>query len=311
MSSATTTINEAGLGDQKHAQGAKTAAKLRALSKRQLATTAAIVAALATSYLGYHSYVYVSTDNASIEAKATFLSARVGGLIVSADAEENQSVKAGQVLAKIRPIEYQNALDQAEADRASLVAQVKNAELSYRRGESLFKQGAMTQERRDAAEADFRSLAQKVKSADTRVEQAKINLADTEIKAPTAGKIARKSFEVGMMANPGQPLLGFVAGGERWATANFKETEMKGVTAGKHAEVSVDAIAGRTFTGIVESISPSTGATFSLLPPDNATGNFTKVVQRVPVRVKLVDLSDEDIELLQTGLSAEVTVKLH
>jgi membrane fusion protein (multidrug efflux system) len=113
-----------------------------------------------------------------------------------------------------------------------------------------------------------------------------------------------------MMAGAGQPLFGFVSSDERWATANFKETEMKGVTPGKEAEIEVDAISGKKFEGVVESISPSTGATFSLLPPDNATGNFTKVVQRVPVRVKLINLSPEDIQLLQAGLSAEVKVKI-
>jgi membrane fusion protein (multidrug efflux system) len=198
-----------------------------------------------------------------------------------------------------------------ESDRDALEAESKAAEKSYVRTVALLKQGASTQERLEAVEAQYKSLQRKTKSADAQVEQAKLNLADTEIKAPADGTIAKKSVELGMMASAGQPVFGFVASDERWATANFKETEMKGISVGKTATIEVDAISGRTFEGVVESISPSTGATFSLLPPDNATGNFTKVVQRVPVRVRLIHLSADDIAFLQAGLSAEVRVKLH
>jgi membrane fusion protein, multidrug efflux system len=280
--------------------------------KRKLIITGVgIVAALAVSYAVYNSYYYVSTDNAEIDAKSTYLSPRVGGIVTEVDVNENQQVKAGQVLAHIRPDEYQNALKQATAERDSVSANLKAAERSYNRATQLLKQGASTQERLDSAEAQFKSLEAKLLSLDSQLDQAKLNLADTEIKAPADGTIARKSVELGMLATAGQPIFGFVASDERWATANLKETEMKGVVPGKHASVEVDAVSGRKFDGIVESVSPSTGATFSLLPPDNATGNFTKVVQRVPVRVKLVNLSAEDIQLLQAGLSAEVTIRVH
>ncbi len=279
--------------------------------KKLIISAIGVLAVTMVSYFSYQSFMYVSTDNAMVEAKATFLSPRVGGIIIQANIDENQNVKAGQILAKIRPNEYQNALDQAESDRNSLAAQVKGAKLSYYRAMGLFKQGAATQEKLDSTEAQYQSLAGKLKSAESQVEQARLNLADTELKAPADGRIAKKSFEIGMMAIAGQPLLGFVAGDERWVTANFKETEMKGIEPGKPATIKVDAISGRKFEGVVESLSPSTGATFSLLPPDNATGNFTKVVQRVPARIKLIHLTPEDVLLLQTGLSAEVSVKLN
>jgi membrane fusion protein (multidrug efflux system) len=107
------------------------------------------------------------------------------------------------------------------------------------------------------------------------------------------------------------PLIGFIDGGSRWVTANFKETEIEGVKVGAKADVDVDAISSRKFHGIVESISSATGATFTLLPPDNATGNFTKVVQRVPVRIRLENLSATDIRILRAGLSAGVKVLKH
>ena len=285
--------------------------KISSDKKKSAIVGASILAVTLLSYLGYQSYMYVSTDNASIEAKSTFLSPRVGGLVTEVSVNENQNVKAGQLLARIRPSDYQNALDQVESDRDALQAELNAAGKSYDRTVRLLKQGASTQERLDTVEAQFRSLQRKLKSVDAQVEQAKLNLADTEIKAPADGTIAKRSIELGMMAGAGQPVFGFVASDERWATANFKETEMKGISVGQSAVIAVDAISGRKFEGVVESISPSTGATFSLLPPDNATGNFTKVVQRVPVRVKLVHLSAEDIQLLQAGLSADVRVKLH
>ena len=161
------------------------------------------------------------------------------------------------------------------------------------------------------AESQYSSLQRKLQSAEAQVAQAKLNLSYTKVAAPSDGKVGKKSFEVGMLAAPGQPLIGFVAGDERWVVANLKETDMDLISVGKEVYVKVDAIPGKTFLGSVESISPATGATFSLLPPDNATGNFTKVVQRVPVRIKLSNLTEHDVDHLQSGLSADVKVKVH
>ena len=104
---------------------------------------------------------------------------------------------------------------------------------------------------------------------------------------------------------------GFVEAKDRWIMANFKETDLSDFHLGSKATVTVDAIPHKTFAGEVESVSPSTGATFALLPPDNATGNFTKVVQRIPVRIKLKDLQPDEVDHLQAGLSAVVSVNKH
>jgi membrane fusion protein (multidrug efflux system) len=269
-----------------------------------------ILALSGGSYLAYQSYYYVSTDNAMVQAATTLISSRVAGIIVKAEVNENQKVQAGQVLLEIKPEDYQSLVDQLESDRASLAAQLHGAEVNYRRVLELFHNGASTQERLDTAETQYRTLQKKLKAAEAQVNSAKLNLDDTRILAPTDGKVGRKSFEVGMMANAGQPLFGFVEGNERWVEANLKETDLDLVTEGKKAYVTVDAISGREYEGVVESISPTTGATFSLLPPDNATGNFTKVVQRVPVRIKLLNLSEHDVDRLQSGLSAEVKIRV-
>ncbi|MGZ3703677.1 MAG: HlyD family secretion protein, partial [Bdellovibrionota bacterium] len=144
-----------------------------------------------------------------------------------------------------------------------------------------------------------------------QVDQAQLNLENTKLRAPSDGFVAKKSVELGQLAAAGVPLIGFVDGGERWVTANFKETEIEGVKPGAKAHVDVDAISGKTFEGVVESVSSATGATFTLLPPDNATGNFTKVVQRVPVKVRIENISDAEREMLRAGLSANVKVSRH
>jgi membrane fusion protein (multidrug efflux system) len=264
---------------------------------------------LLASYFGYQKYRYVGTDNATVEAHATLLSSQVKGVIVRADVEENQKVKAGQVIVEINPNDYQNALDQKEANAASLAAQAKGAQQTYQRTLSLYNKGAATEERLDMAEATYQSLESQLKGAQAEAAEAKLNLSYTQILAPADGTVGRKSFDVGMFASPGQPLLGFVSSDERWVVANLKETDMEGVSEGEKAYVTVDS-SGHTYEGLVDSISPATGATFTLLPPDNATGNFTKVVQRVSVRIKLPNLSPDDIDHLQNGLSAEVKIRI-
>jgi membrane fusion protein (multidrug efflux system) len=279
--------------------------------KKTLIRIAVPIVVLALGYFIYENYMFVSTDNAQVDARATLLSAKVSGVITVANVDENQKVKAGDVLVEIRADDYQNTVARLQADQASLQAQFKAAKSSFERTSSLLKKGASTQERLDMAEAQYRSLESRLLSAEAQVNEAKFNLGYTKIVAPVDGTVGKKSFEVGMLASPGQPLLGFVANKDRWVTANLKETDLDLVAVGKKATVEVDAISGKTFEGEVESISPATGATFTLLPPDNATGNFTKVVQRVPVRIKLQNLTEAEIDRLQNGLSAEVKIRVH
>jgi membrane fusion protein (multidrug efflux system) len=279
--------------------------------KKQIIMVIVPIVVVVLGYFIYQSYEYVSTDDAQVGAPATMLSAKVSGIIVRANVEENQKVKAGEVLAEIKPDDYENVINELLGEGASLQAQLKGAQANYTRTVNLFKKGASTQERVDAAEAQYHSLESRLKAAQAQVAEAQLNLGYTKIVAPVDGKVGRKSFEVGMLASAGQPLFGFVANSERYVTANLKETDMEDVSEGKKAYVSVDAISGKSFEGVVESISPATGATFTLLPPDNATGNFTKVVQRVPVRIKLLNLTERDIDRLQNGLSAEVKIRVH
>jgi membrane fusion protein (multidrug efflux system) len=125
----------------------------------------------------------------------------------------------------------------------------------------------------------------------------------------TDGVISRKTIEVGQTVAPGQPLMALVDLDHLWVTANFKETQLRNVGPGQRVRVSVDALGGREFTGRVQSLAAATGARFSLLPPDNATGNYVKVVQRVPVKIVLDPGQDPD-HRLRPGMSVTPTVLL-
>ncbi|HET6956772.1 MAG TPA: HlyD family secretion protein, partial [Vicinamibacterales bacterium] len=129
----------------------------------------------------------------------------------------------------------------------------------------------------------------------------------TRVKAPTAGLVRRKSVEAGQIIQSGQPLMAIIPLNDVWVIANFKETQLEHMRPGQKVTVKVDAVGGKEFTGKVDSLAGATGARFSLLPPENATGNFVKVVQRVPVKIVL-DPNQDPEHLLRPGLSAEPTV---
>ncbi len=279
-------------------------------NQKKLVIAAGAAFVLGAGYLTYRSLTYTTTDNAQIGAHVILLSSRVNGTIKTVNCEENQKVKAGDVLAQIDTSDYSNASEAAEAQVSSLAARAREAEISYKRATGLFKSQAVSREQLDNAEATYKDSAAKLKAAQAQAEQATLNVGYTKIIAPVDGTVARKSVEPGQFVGPGTPLFGFVSARERWVTANLKETELKGVEPGRKAHIEVDAIPHHEFEGEVESISPSTGAVFSLLPPDNSTGNFTKVVQRVPVRIKLPNLAPEEIDMLQAGLSAYVSIRI-
>lgn len=146
------------------------------------------------------------------------------------------------------------------------------------------------------------------KKARSALDRALLDLSYTEIKAPASGRVGRKSVEVGHMISPGQPLMAVVEH-DCWVTANFKETQVGRMSPGQPVELKIDAFPGRVFKGHVESIAPASGAKFAVLPPDNATGNFTKIVQRIPVKICFDEASTKDIKgRITPGMSVMATV---
>jgi membrane fusion protein (multidrug efflux system) len=278
--------------------------------RKKIIAVVAVLAVIFGIHFTYKHMFYVETDDAQVSAHVLMLSSRVNGTILKVMVEENQKVKQGETLAQIDTSDYSTATEAAQSQVASLQARAREAETGFKRATELLKSQAIPQERFDAAQAAYKDTAAKLKQAQAQLEQANLNVSYTKLVAPNDGVVARKSVEPGQFVAVGQPLFGFVDSGSRWVTANLKETELDHITPGRPAEVDVDAFSGKSFHGEVESVSPSTGATFSLLPPDNATGNFTKVVQRVPVRIKLLNLTPDEIDRLQAGLSAVVSIKV-
>lgn len=279
--------------------------------KKKVITGAVSVAVLVAGYLTYEHFAYVTTDNAQVFGHSVMLAPKVSGYIKTVNVVEGQKVNAGDVLVNIDPRDYENTLKQAKGELSSIEARKRDAEKNYRRLVDLLAKGAVSQQQFDSSSAQYNDFKAKYEAIASQVSQAELNLANTNITAPANGFIAKKSVEVGQLATPGIPLIGFVDSGERWIIANFKETEVEGIKIDAKVDITIDAISGKSYTGKVESISSATGATFTLLPPDNATGNFTKVVQRIPVKIKFENISEEDVVKLRTGLSAFIKVHKH
>lgn len=279
--------------------------------KKKIISIAGTIVVLLVGYLTYEHFAYVTTDNAQIFGHSLMMAPKVSGYITEVNVVEGQRVAKGDVLVQIDQRDYENNLKQAKGELASIEARRRDAEKNYRRLVDLLSKGAVSQQQFDTSSAQFNDVRAKYDAIASQVAQAELNLSNTKIVAPVDGFIAKKSVEVGQLAAPGVPLIGFVDAGERWIIANFKETEIEGIKLDAKVEIEVDAISGAKFEGKVESISSATGATFTLLPPDNATGNFTKVVQRIPVKIKFVNLTPEDIIKLRTGLSAFIKVSKH
>jgi membrane fusion protein (multidrug efflux system) len=198
------------------------------------------------------------------------------------------------------------AADSARAAREAVEAAALSADKAVGAARARLAQARTGREQVDIVSARAASAAAKVEMARAALEQARLNLSYTEVKAPVAGVVSRKTVEVGQVVQAGQPLLAIVPLDDVWVTANFKESQLKAIRPGQPVEVAVDAY-GRVFRGRVDSIAAATGSRFSLLPPENATGNYVKVVQRVPVKIVLEPGQDRE-HLLRPGLSVVPTV---
>ena len=374
-----------------------------------------LVVVLVAVGLWWRSTFTEDTDDAQVNGHLIQVSARVGGQVSKVSVDENQVVKAGDVIAELDPRDYQVAVENAEAALASAEANAAAANVNVpittaNTGSSLTSAGAdvsgttagieqaqkqleaaharviqaqanstkaqadltrykplvekdviskqqydaavaaadaskaavadakaneqaasdgikVARERQTGAQAQLKfaqtgpqqvaaqsarakqALAQ-VQQAQAQLDQAKLNLSYTKIVAPTAGIITRKSVEINQNVGPGQNLTTLVSLEGLWITANFKETQLLHMSAGQSVAIEVDAT-GKTYHGKVTQIGGATGSVLSLFPPENATGNYVKVVQRVPVRIDFTDLAGEDPNhSLRPGLSVEPKVRV-
>ena len=280
---------------------------------------------------------HAETDDAQIEGHIDPVLPKVSGYVTEVLVDDNQKVNAGQVIIKIDTRDLQAKVDTARAalENSRAKVAVASANVSSARTEAvrtandLVRYGALrqkeeiSQQQYDAAKAAADSTAAAVSAAERAVTAAQADVAQKKadldyallqlsyatVTAPASGLVAKKNVEVGQFVQAGQPLLAIVEDSETWVVANFKETQLKKMRVGQPVQIEVDAYPKQVFHGRVESLAPATGARFALLPPDNATGNFTKVVQRVPVKIVFIEPPDPS-RPLRTGMSVNAIVKL-
>jgi membrane fusion protein (multidrug efflux system) len=304
-----------------------------------------------------------STDDAYAGGNVTPVSPHVAGFIAQILVEDNQPVRAGQLLIRLDRRDFQAALDHARATdaerRAALsgleakrvlqqaVIRQAEADLGVKLAQATFagkdavryRKLALTSfgttqnaERTAAADDEAQSATQSAQAgfaaarvqltvldseiAEARagiaeamadLETARLNLGYTEIRSPIDGYIGNRAAQVGAYVTSGTYLLSVIPAHGLWVDANFKEDQLAHMRAGQPATVVADVLPGKVFHGHVSSLAPGTGAVFSVIPPENATGNFTKIVQRVPVRIAL-DNADGTLGELRPGLSTTVSV---
>jgi membrane fusion protein (multidrug efflux system) len=232
------------------------------------------------------------------QAKAAAAAAAANVTQAEANAE-----RAGGDLERYRVLAARNIVSRQQLDAAEAASRADSALLLAAQ-----RNASAAGEQVTAANAALRAAAARVAAARAVRDLAALQVSYTVVTAPVAGVVSKKSVEVGQLVQPGQPLMAIVPLEDVWVVANLKETQIERVEPGAPAEIKADAYPGRVFQGYVESLSPATGAKFSLLPPDNATGNFTKIVQRIPVRIRL-DTPPDSLHLLRPGMSVDVTIR--
>ena len=331
-------------------------APARASVAKIVKVSLAVLVLLAAIGFGIHywrqSRLYVTTDNAYVNANRVEMAAQVSGPVEAVWVRDQQHVKYGELLFQIDPKPYQLAVDAAEAqlelatqsnsqDRAAVAAaraqvaqrsaELHNAQsieqraMELTRDKLISKQSAETSatERESAAAAVRAAQANleqaqsalgkagaqnaAVRAASAKLAQAQLDLIHTRITAPTNGLLANFDLRPGSMAQASVPLFTVIGDDEYWVDANFKETELRRVHVGQSARVVADMYPDKVFDGEVQSLSGGAGQSFSLLPAQNATGNWVKVTQRVPVRVRI--LNPDPDHPLPIGTTA--TVRVH
>ena len=288
------------------------------------------------------------TDNARVRQHVTPQNTRVQGFVKEVRFEEFQHVKKGDTLVVIEDTEFRLRLAQAQADLARAEegskatgssiatteagmqvtdasieearAHLDNARREDARFETLLAKEAVTRQQYDNVHTAYLSVKAEqghhlsasistLRLAQAAVQLAQLNLSYCYIIATCDGVVGTKDIQEGMLVQPGQTLVNIVDAGSLWVEANYKESQLDHIHEGSEAQLTVDAVPGVVYRGRVERISRATGSAFSLLPVDNATGNFVKVEQRVTVRIALDGNSAEDLARLHAGYNVECEVK--
>jgi len=280
------------------------------LRRHPFALAIGLLALLPTAAAGYlywdYSQHFQSTDDAFIAARNFSMAPKVSGYITAVPVTDNQHVAAGDVIARIDDRDYRVALDQAKAQLGHDQALLEQAQKNLGRYQFLVQRNAIAQQQAD----DQGYLVEQTKSTvaldQAKVDAAALDLSHTTISAAEAGRVASLTAAVGQFAQAGTALTMFVPD-KIWVTANFKETQLHAMRPGQKVQLAIDAYPDRSISGHVASVQPGSGTAFSLLPAQNATGNYVKIVQRVPVKI-VIDAPPTDVAL-GPGMSAVPTVR--
>jgi len=302
--STTTLEDEVAISDKKPARPAAAPApvaekkmhRLFERYKKPAMIVAGIAALIVAAFYAYDAYTHEETDDAYVTGHLHNVAPRIAGEVSQVLVDDNQLVHKGDVLVELDPAEY-------EAITAAAKANLDVAQSDLDRLKPLIASHAVAPEDVDNAQA-------KVDTDLAQYELAKLQIVYSTITAPETGYVGRKNVEVGNRVSAGQTLL-VVVEPDVWIVGNFKETQLAHMRRGQPVKISIDSIPDKVFDGTVDSFSPATGNEFALLPADNSTGNFTKIVQRVPVKITFNPDSVRGYEQrIRAGESAVVKVAL-
>jgi membrane fusion protein (multidrug efflux system) len=254
----------------------------------------------------FHSLTHESTDDAFIDVHFASVAPKIAGRVAVVHVDDNQLVKKGDVLVEIDPRDFQVTLAQAKANLAKDKATQVQASVNEKRAQDLFAKKVMSTQERDTNVATSDSSKASVEADEAAVEQADLNLGYTKVIAPIDGYVTKEAVTTGDYVQVGQALMSLVPP-RVWVIANFKETQLRNMQPGQPVDITVDAYPSLKLRGRVDSIQAGSGAAFSLLPPENATGNYVKVVQRVPVKIVL-DEEQQAQRVLGPGMSVVPSV---
>jgi len=279
---------------------------------------------------GYYTYWtrvgsrYISTDDAYTAAEVAVVTAQIDGPVAAVNVVDSQQVKRGDVLIVIDDTDARLAQRQAEADLARARAQVASATsdlersgIDLQRRQALVASGSVSGDEltkvingASNARASLNAARAAVALAQARLDKAKVDLGRTVIRSPIDGVVARREVQLGQRVQPSTPLLDVVPVSEMYVNANFKEVQLKKVRPGQSVDLESDLYGHKVaFHGVIEGFNGGTGAAFALIPAQNATGNWIKVVQRLPVRIRL-NPDELTAHPLRVGLSMNAKVDL-
>ncbi len=275
-------------------------------------------------YMGMREYV--STDDAFIDANRVGVSTKILGRIDTLTVDEGDTVKTGQMLVRLDDTDLR--AQQAQARTALSLAQenivlakvsLDKAQTDFNRAAAQFKDNIITKEQYDHAQSELESAKARlsIATAQSNSARAQIGVVETQLRntvvsSPMDGVVSKRWVMAGDVVSPGQPVFTLYDLKNVWVTANLEETSISALRSADKVEISVDAYPDQKFTGQVLQIGSNTASQFSLIPPNNASGNFTKVTQRVPVKISITPAgaSSASIEQLLPGMSVEVKVKV-